>query len=200
MLQNWGITNCVELDWWQSYHHLTPAGSSVEIIFTPAKHWTSRHPFDRNRCLWGGYVVIGPSSKFYFAGDTAYCVDYFKDLGRKYGPFDLAAIPIGDYAPRWFMKDIHCNPAEALKIHADVKAKRSVGVHWGTFPDDEDPIEPALELARARHLANVDTESFSTVAHGETLRLNEPSLHDLGQTRSDLYKIYLNSLRSEIPD
>ena len=142
---------------------------------------------------------MSKSAKFYFAGDTAYCVDFFKDIGRKYGPFDLAALPIGDYFPRWFMKDIHCNPAEALKMHADVRAKKSVAVHWGTYhQQDEDCLEPALELARARHLANVKPSEFSTVAQGETLRLNEHSKHDMGETRSDLYKIYLDVLRKEV--
>ncbi len=191
-----GVTNCVELDWWDTYQHLTPTGSVIDIVFTPAKHWTGRHLFDRNRCLWGGFAILSSQAKFFFPGDTGYCIDFFKELGRKYGPFDLAAIPIGAYVPRWFNRDVHCNPSEALKIHFDIKSKKSVAVHWGTFPlSDEDCLEPALELARVRDLANVDASSFFTMAHGETMLLNEASAYDLGSSRSDLYKIYLDTLR-----
>ena len=84
-----GITNCVELDWWQTHLYLPKNSSvSVEIVFTPAKHWTSRSIYERNTCLWGSFVVKTPSTKFFFAGDTAYC-SVFEQIGDKYGPFDI---------------------------------------------------------------------------------------------------------------
>ena len=83
-----GVTNCVELDWWESFTFMSKKGSVVEVIFTPAKHWTARSLLDRNECLWGSYVVLSKKSKFFFAGDTAYC-SLFKQIGAKYGPFDI---------------------------------------------------------------------------------------------------------------
>ncbi len=195
VLESFGVTNCVELDWWGSYHHLTPSGKTVEIVFTPSKHWTARNFLDRNTSLWGSYLVLSRKARFFFTGDTAYD-PIFKRIGAKYGPFDLAAVSIGAYAPRWFMKDVHNNPEEALQIHADLLARQSVAVHWGTFPlADEDPIEPALELARVRAIKGVSQKEFSTMAHGETVLVGEAPQHDLATVRSDLYGVYLDSLR-----
>eukprot|EP01031_Cornospumella_fuschlensis_P041454 gene41454-50581_t len=73
LLSAQGVKNVVELDWWDSHHHLTPSGTSVEIMFTPAKHWTSRSLWDRNTCLWGSFAILGREAKFFFGGDTAYC-------------------------------------------------------------------------------------------------------------------------------
>ena len=88
------------------------------------QHWSSRKGYDRCSTLWSGWAVLGPSKRFWFAGDTGYC-GVFKDIGQKYGPFDLAAIPIGAYEPRWFMKPQHVDPQEAIQIH---KASR-IGTH-----------------------------------------------------------------------
>ncbi len=197
LLKDLGVTNCVELDWWGSYHYMHPdSGATVEVVFTPSKHWTARTFFDRNTCLWGGYALLGPKSRFFFTGDTAYC-SVFKHIGAKYGPFDLAAVPIGAYAPRWFMKDVHNNPEEAVQIHRDLCAKQSVGVHWGTFPlADEDPAEPALELARVRDVQGVLVSEFFTMAVGETVEVGQTPHHDLATVRSDLYGVYLDSLRT----
>lgn len=197
LLRTIGIDNVTELDWWNTYHHVAPTGSIMKIIFTPAKHWTSRTLWDRNKCLWGGFAVLGSKMKFYFTGDTAYCGTTFNMIGENFGPFDLAAIPIGAYSPRWFMKDVHCNPEEAVKIHKDLKSKKSFAIHWATFPlTDEDPIEPALELARARNLHNLSNDSFFTMAHGETLHMDELPNHDVATNRADLYIQYLQYLRN----
>lgn len=163
-MTNVGITNCVELNWWDSYLYTkknegSPSSSSdekegevrkalednkagsVQIVFTPAKHWTSRTPWDKNSVLWGSYAVLCTSARFWFSGDTAYDDKVFKTIGSKYGPFHIAAIGIGAYRPRYFMKDSHVNPEEAVRIHQDLGALQSVGIHWGTFPlSDEDPI------------------------------------------------------------
>jgi L-ascorbate metabolism protein UlaG (beta-lactamase superfamily) len=124
-------------------------------VFTPSNHWGKRTPFDENHVLWGSWAVISGEDgggRFWFGGDTAYC-DAFKQIGKKLGPFDLAAIPIGTYnlavlaragliictrilgayGPRNAMKFNHANPDEAVQIHKDVRSKRSLGIHWGTF-------------------------------------------------------------------
>jgi L-ascorbate metabolism protein UlaG (beta-lactamase superfamily) len=110
--------------------------------------------------------------KFFFAGDTGYSAD-FKDIGRRLGPMDLAAIPIGVYEPRWFMKIMHVNPEEAVKIHQDVRARYSVGIHWGTFELSGEPIdEPPKRLAAALKEAQIDPEQFFVMKHGETRKLD----------------------------
>ncbi|EPB66063.1 hypothetical protein ANCCEY_14846 [Ancylostoma ceylanicum] len=71
--------------------------------------------------------------RFYYTGDTGFCDREFKKIGDRLGPFDLAAIPIGAYCPRWIMKSQHVDPHEAVKIHELVKSKFSMGIHWGTY-------------------------------------------------------------------
>lgn len=144
-----GVDNVVELDWWEE-SFLTPnisthspevvaedqrsgsADSDVTFVFTPAQHWSKRTVSDDNKVLWGSWAVIGPRHRFFFAGDTGFC-PVFKQIGAQFGPFDCAAIPIGAYEPRWFMKYQHVAPEEAVQIHQDVQARFSMAVHWGTF-------------------------------------------------------------------
>jgi N-acyl-phosphatidylethanolamine-hydrolysing phospholipase D len=90
-----GITNVVEMTWWQTEKF----SNDVTIVATPCEHWSKRHLFKKNDSLWNSYVVLGKRSRLFFAGDTAYC-NVFSLIGRKYGPFDLAFIPIGSYHPR----------------------------------------------------------------------------------------------------
>lgn len=212
---SFGITNVVELNWWDK--HIIRSKNSggdgdVEVIFTPTQHWTSRTPWDRNTCLWGSFVVCSKQGKFFFGGDSAYC-SVFKTIGDLYGPFDLSALSIGAYKPRWFMKDVHCNPAEAMQIHKDLKSKQSIGIHWGTFPlADEDYIEPALELARVRtenaeqELSNdadgsssaessagyaSKSKDFFTLALGETFCAGDDrSQFDMATFRPDVFRYY----------
>jgi L-ascorbate metabolism protein UlaG (beta-lactamase superfamily) len=99
LMREIGITNCVELNWWDRHSVRTPSGRRVEVIFTPTKHWTGRTLFDRNAAMWGSFAVMGPRQRFFFSGDTAYC-DVFKTIGKHFGPFDMSAIAIGAYKPR----------------------------------------------------------------------------------------------------
>jgi N-acyl-phosphatidylethanolamine-hydrolysing phospholipase D len=200
ILKSIGITNTIELDWWQS--HSLPIESSIEkeaieIVFTPTQHWSSRSLFDRGTSLWGSYAVLAPTSRFFFTGDTAYC-SVFKDIGETYGPFDLAAIPIGAYKPRQFMRDVHCDPAEAIQIHKDLNAKRSVGIHWGTFElSEEEFVEPALELGRVRAGDSTRPVDFFTMAHGETLPMGESSANDFSVLYPHLLTEYIANYEEE---
>jgi N-acyl-phosphatidylethanolamine-hydrolysing phospholipase D len=172
-----GIGNVVELDWWQTHHVAAPAGP-VEIVLTPAQHWSGRTLADRLATLWGGFAVFAPDFHFFYSGDTGYSKD-FADIRQRFaerqargGGFDIALIPVGAYEPRWFMKDQHVNPAEAVQIHRDLRAKRSVGVHWGTFNlTDESLDEPPRALAAARRAAAVPDDDFTVLAVGQTQRL-----------------------------
>lgn len=85
------------------------------FVLTPSNHWGRRGAFDENKALWGSWAVIGPHNRFWFGGDTAYS-DGFKQIGEKYGPFNIAAIPIGAYEPRWFMKFVHVNPGKNVEL------------------------------------------------------------------------------------
>ena len=98
LVQSAGIRRVVELDWWEE----TEAVGS-RITLTPARHFAARTPFDRNRALWGGFMLQPDRLRIYFAGDTAYA-GVFHDIRNRLGPIDLALLPIGAYEPRWFMQ------------------------------------------------------------------------------------------------
>ena len=107
---------------------------------------------------------------FYFAGDTAYQEELFRDIGRRLGPFDVAALPVGAYDPQWFMRDDHCNPDEAATMHLEVRSARSIPVHWGTFCLTAEPMdEPPALLAKACARLGVAKGEFDVVQHGETV-------------------------------
>ncbi|KAM3181968.1 hypothetical protein ACTXT7_013327 [Hymenolepis weldensis] len=115
--------------WWEERE----IAKDVKLIYTPAQHWSGRNIFlDNNRSLWGSWTIVGPNHRGFFAGDTGYC-NVFRDIGNRYGPFDVAAIPIGAYTPRELMSSQHVNPAEAVQIHKDIRTRYSVGIHWGTY-------------------------------------------------------------------
>ena len=156
----------VELDWWQSYEV-----GEWKYHAVPVQHWSRRGLLDTNEVLWCGWVVEAVNKRFFFAGDTGYSKD-FKDIGERFPKMDLSLIPIGAYAPRWFMKDMHCNPEEAVQIHLDVKSQMSIGMHWGTFMDltDEPLEEPPLKLVKALKDKGIDNNKFITMKHGETIK------------------------------
>eukprot|EP00559_Dactyliosolen_fragilissimus_P001155 CAMPEP_0184864186 /NCGR_PEP_ID=MMETSP0580-20130426/14078_1 /TAXON_ID=1118495 /ORGANISM="Dactyliosolen fragilissimus" /LENGTH=450 /DNA_ID=CAMNT_0027362871 /DNA_START=942 /DNA_END=2291 /DNA_ORIENTATION=- len=152
--------NIFELEWWESatFSKTQHDGvNKIKVTCAPAQHWSSRTPFDRNKRLWASWALhaILPNEdklSFYFAGDTGYPENFplHRLIGDRLGPFDLAAIPIGAYAPRFFMRESHCNPSESVKIHGDIRSKRSVAMHWGTFPLADEPChEPPILLRDA---------------------------------------------------
>ncbi|MNN69947.1 metal-dependent hydrolase [compost metagenome] len=107
---------------------------------------------------------------FFFAGDTAYSKD-FEDIGKRFAPFDLALLPIGAYAPRWFMQAQHVDPGEAVKIHQNVHARRSIAIHWGTFElADESLDEPPKALAEELKKAHIPAADFVALEHGQMVR------------------------------
>ena len=178
-LKSWfndlGITSVVELDWWQ--HHTL---KGVDFHLTPVQHWSARGVGDRSSTLWGGWAVLGADFHWYYAGDTGYSRD-FADTRAKFtaqqtaeqgGGFDLALIPIGAYEPRWFMTRQHVNPMESVRIHQDVGAKHSIGVHWGTFALTDEPLDqPPVDLAIAARALSVPEASFGVLAIGQSLQL-----------------------------
>ena len=163
----------------------------MTLTCAPAQHWCSRTPFDRNTRLWCSWAIHstlvdrhrdlersndgGPLS-LYFAGDTGYPETFplHRQIGDLLGPFDLSAIPIGAYKPRFFMRDSHCDPHEALQIHKDIRSKRSIAIHWGTFPLANESFEEPPTLLRAAVLKMENEESnqschFVALPHGESI-------------------------------
>ncbi len=172
--------NIHDMVWWQEVVMPRSGGqvqningkSLAKIVFTPSNHWSRRGANDENVALWGSWTVIGKNGgKFWFGGDTAYS-DVFKQIGQKYGPIDLAAIPIGAYNPRSTMKFVHVNPEEAVKIHDDLKSKTSFGIHWGTFKlTNEYYMEPKNKILEMVKKAKDDRRelNFKVPHHGETI-------------------------------
>jgi L-ascorbate metabolism protein UlaG (beta-lactamase superfamily) len=161
-----GLHRVHELDWWQPANDL-----AISITCTPAYHFSARTPFDKNRALWGGFVVDLPHGRIYFAGDTAYG-PLFKQIRERCGPIDLALLPIGAYEPRWFMKVVHMNPDEAVQAHLDLGRPPAIAMHYGTFQLTTEGIDQparALEKACAEH--NIPRGTFLTLGFGESFRL-----------------------------
>lgn len=127
LLKAEGIERVVEMDWWQKSEY-----KDLKIHFVPAQHWSARGLFDRFETLWGGFFIEVNEKKIYFAGDTGYG-KFFSLIKEKLGAPDLSFIPIGAYEPRWFMKDSHINPEDAVKAHHDLGSSVSVGMHFETF-------------------------------------------------------------------
>jgi L-ascorbate metabolism protein UlaG (beta-lactamase superfamily) len=158
-----GIRAAVELDWWQS---IDLAGARVTYV--PAQHFSSRTLYDRNRCLWGGFVVEAGGAVVYFAGDSGYC-PHFAEIAERFPGIDLALLPIGAYEPRWFMRQQHVNPPEAVRAHLDLRAGRSLGMHFGTFQLTDEAIDaPVLALREALAGAGVAEREFDILGFGET--------------------------------
>ncbi len=166
LVRSCGIRRVEELDWWQEAQATSPP-----ITLTPSQHFSARHPLDWNRALWGGFVLAAGRRRVFFAGDTAYAT-FFHDVRRRLGPIDLALLPIGAYEPRWFMRIVHMNPAEAVQAHLDLDASQSVGMHFGTFQLTTEGIdEPLRALDAARNARNITHSQFRALRFGESIRV-----------------------------
>ena len=137
-------------------------GEGAATVLTPASHWSARRLGDRRMALWAGHFVTTAAGSIWFAGDTGYGGGaIFRAIRARHGAPDVALIPIGAYAPRWFMATQHCDPAEAVAIMADVGAARALGIHWGTFQlTDEPRDEPARGLVAAVAAAGLAPDRF----------------------------------------
>ena len=163
-----GIKNVHEMNWWDEFSH-----SETTFNFTPVQHWSKRGLFDRNKSLWGGWFFQTKDLALYHAGDTGYSSD-FKTTYERLGAPDYSFIPIGAYDPRWFMKDSHVNPEEAIQIALDLKTPRSFGMHWGTFILTDEPVlEPPVRLKETLKEQNLAPDFFISPKPGEILQLTK---------------------------
>lgn len=160
-----GITGVVALDWWQEF-----AVGSIRVAFAPAEHWTARAKGARNHRLWGSYVFRGMST-VYFAGDTG-MGPHFEEVHARYGRPRLALLPIGAYAPRWFMKPQHMDPPDAVAAAMMLDAEKSIAMHWGTFDLSDEGIDrPLIDLEHARSQAGLPRDAFITLENGASYEL-----------------------------
>jgi L-ascorbate metabolism protein UlaG (beta-lactamase superfamily) len=161
-----GLTEIVELDWWQSH-----TVGDLTITLVPSRHWSMRMPWTRNDSLWGGFVYRSADGVAYHSGDTGYD-DSFSEIARRAGPIDWAILPIGAYEPRWFMEPQHINPEEAGEIFLALGARNFVAMHWGTFILTDEPAdEPPARLRAWWRARSLDESRLWIPDVGETRTL-----------------------------
>lgn len=147
-LLRWGVNpkNILEFDWWDSKNL-----NGIEFVATPAQHFSGRSPFNENKTLWASWVIRSGKNNIYFSGDSGYDT-HFKDIGDKYGPFDIAFIENGQYNKKWH--PVHVLPEESVQAYFDLKAKRFFPIHWGMFVLSvhtwRDPVDNLLRLSKER--------------------------------------------------
>tara|TARA_Y100001970_G_scaffold24827_1_gene29641 strand:+ start:1506 stop:2444 length:939 start_codon:yes stop_codon:yes gene_type:complete len=164
LLKNYNLKkNGYEFLWWEEM-----TIKNTKFTFTPAQHWSARGLRDRNKSLWGSWFIKSGNRNIFHAGDTGYSKD-FKEIRNRLGKVDFAMIPIGAYDPEWFMSYSHVNPEEALNIARDLNAKKSIGMHWGTFILTDEPVlEPREKLKKIVLETNVN---FYTVKPGDIIEM-----------------------------
>lgn len=165
LLRENGIANVEELDWGE-----TRVYGAVTVHCLPAQHWSQREVGDRREALWSSWAVTGPGRRFYFAGDTGY-FDGFARIAAQLGPFDLAAVPIGAYRPVAMMQQSHLNPEEAVRAALDLRARRALAMHFGTFDLSDEPLdEPPRRFRDAAEASRLGTDGAWVLSIGETRR------------------------------
>jgi L-ascorbate metabolism protein UlaG (beta-lactamase superfamily) len=158
-----GIPAVDELDWWQS----VSLSEEVTVTVVPAQHFSSRSLWDRNKTLWGGFVISGPSGNVYYSGDTGYG-PHFREIARRFSPIRTALLPISPYWPkgssepqRDYFTKIHMGPADAVQAHIDLGAKTSIAAHFQVFQLGMDGFDSApAELNASLAERHISPESF----------------------------------------
>jgi L-ascorbate metabolism protein UlaG (beta-lactamase superfamily) len=146
-------------------------GAAVTLV--PTRHWSARNLSDRNMSLWASFVIDAPCGRIYFVGDSGYGGgQYFREVNRRHGPLKLAILPIGAYEPRWFMREQHMNPAEAVQALSDCGAEFALAHHYGTFQLTDEAIDaPVTTLADALQSAGIPAARFRALRPGEVWQL-----------------------------
>jgi L-ascorbate metabolism protein UlaG (beta-lactamase superfamily) len=157
----------VTRDWWEQ----VDVGDDARVTIVPANHWSARGTGDRRMALWGGFMLQTPAGLVYFAGDTGYgSGQIFREMRRRIGAPDLALIPVGAYAPDWFMRAQHTNPDDAVRVMLDLEAKRAIGIHWGVFQLTDEPYaEPVALLRQALDRHDVAAHRFEAASPGDVI-------------------------------
>ncbi|ARF50519.1 MBL fold metallo-hydrolase [Pantoea stewartii] len=163
-----GVKQVHELDWWQQ-----KVFAGIQFDAVPARHWSMRTVTNRNRTLWCGWVIRTASLRFWFSGDSGYS-DSLLAIAQHYGPFNLAALPIGAYAPRWFMGAQHMDPQQAVALWRAIGQPLTLPIQWGVFElADESLDAPPAELQRALAQSGEVQQNFAPWKIGASHSLSD---------------------------
>jgi L-ascorbate metabolism protein UlaG (beta-lactamase superfamily) len=148
-------------------------GNGIAVTLVPTRHWSARGLFDRNKALWASFVLETPAGKLYIVCDSGYGDGtHFRRVADAHGPLRLAILPIGAYEPRWFMRDQHMNPYDAVKALADCGAQAALAHHHGTFQLTDEAIDaPVIALGEALDEAKIPRERFAVLKPGQVVEL-----------------------------
>ena len=152
-----GIPVFQELDWWGS----TIVAQGITVTAVPARHFSGRGLFDRDRSLWSAFMITTPSGAIFFGADTGYG-DHFAEIRERLGAPRLALLPIGAFRPEWFMSRVHMSPEQAIQAHRDIGARATVATHYGTFRLADD-----AEIEAPERIAAAGVSEFWVLAFGE---------------------------------
>jgi L-ascorbate metabolism protein UlaG (beta-lactamase superfamily) len=149
---------------------------AAAVTLVPVQHWSARGLTDRNKALWAAFVIETPGGRIFHVADSGYGGGHhFRSARDRHGPFRLAVLPIGAYEPRWFMRDQHLDPADAVQAFLDSGAELALAHHHGTFPLADEPVEaPPLALAEALTAKGIAPERFRTLRPGQVWQLDAP--------------------------
>ena len=162
-----GLDNYQDMDWQDVVDH-----AGLDIHFVECRHRSGRGLTDQMQTLWGSFVIGSEAGNIYFAGDTGYG-PHFKQQGAQFGQFALSILPIGAYEPRWFMQDIHLNPADAVQAHLDLNSRQSLGIHFGVFQLTFEGIDqPQFDLQGAMQRAELPAQQFWVLEPGMRRQLH----------------------------
>lgn len=163
------ITNVFEIDWFQNQE----VGDGVRVVCVPGQHFSSRALSDRNNTLWCGFVIESPHGDIYFAGDTGYG-EFVGKLREHYKKFRLAFLPIGAFKPEWFMSSVHTSPEEAFRMHSELNAETSIGIHHATFRlADDGQREPEERIHKLNTEKGESKPNFLILSNGESVSFPE---------------------------
>jgi L-ascorbate metabolism protein UlaG (beta-lactamase superfamily) len=164
-----GVPGARDLDWWQS-GEIAPG---VRVTAVPSRHTSGRGMFDRDRTLWCGFVVSGPSGSAYYAGDTGFG-SHFQSIRLRFPHLRLSLLPIGAFVPVWYMHPQHMGPRDAVEAALVLGAGTVVPVHFGTFPESDDAeFEPPETLRRALTEAPELSGRFVVLDNGESIEVKQ---------------------------
>jgi L-ascorbate metabolism protein UlaG (beta-lactamase superfamily) len=163
-----GFTQVTEYAWWQQMND-----GDMAYTFLPAVHWSGRGIFDRNKTLWGSWMIQSPSANLYFGGDTAFG-NHFSQIAAEFTSVDCALLPIGPCEPRNWMKRTHMNAIEAVEAFSVLNAHHFIPMHWGTFPFGSDHFDaPLVQLQNAWKAKKISEDALHCLKIGEQYHVRQ---------------------------
>ncbi|OJY14138.1 MAG: hypothetical protein BGP05_09660 [Rhizobiales bacterium 62-47] len=155
------------------WHDRIELGNGVAVTLVPTRHWSARGLFDRNKVLWASFVLETPAGKIYIVCDSGYGEGvHFRRVCEAHGVLRAAILPIGAYEPRWFMRDQHMNPEDAVRALADCGAQMALAHHHGTFQLTDEAIDaPERDLHAALDKAGIARDRFVALKPGQVMEI-----------------------------